>query len=73
MIYFDNSSTTLINANVLNTYQAVSQKYWSNPSSLHKFGEKSFMLVEQSRLQIADLLGVKGSEVFFYQQWHRIR
>ncbi|KRN03576.1 cysteine sulfinate desulfinase cysteine desulfurase [Holzapfeliella floricola DSM 23037 = JCM 16512] len=65
LIYFDNSSTTLINANVLNTYQAVSQKYWSNPSSLHKFGEKSFMLVEQSRLQIADLLGVKGSEVFF--------
>ncbi|MGX4644916.1 cysteine desulfurase family protein [Holzapfeliella sp. JNUCC 80] len=65
MIYFDNSSTTLINPNVLNTYQAVSQKYWSNPSSLHKFGEKSFLLVEQSRLQIADLLGVKGSEIFF--------
>ncbi|MEJ6348307.1 cysteine desulfurase family protein [Holzapfeliella sp. He02] len=65
MIYFDNSSTTLINSDVLNTYQAVSQKYWSNPSSLHKFGEQSFLLAERSRLQIAALLDVKGSEIIF--------
>ena len=65
MIYFDNSATTQAAPAVLETYTTVSQKIWGNPSSLHNFGETAFHLLEQSRQQIADLLGVQGHEIFF--------
>jgi len=65
MIYFDNSATTKVAPSVLETYTTVSQKVWGNPSSLHNFGETAFHLLEQSRQQIADLLGAKPYEIFF--------
>lgn len=65
MIYFDNSATTKVDKNVLETYQKVSNKIWGNPSSLHDMGEMSFNLLEQSRKQIASLLNVKPHEIFF--------
>ncbi|MGR3742022.1 cysteine desulfurase family protein [Companilactobacillus sp. DQM5] len=65
MIYFDNSATTKINSEVLKTYQKVSEDFYGNPSSLHKYGEKAFQLLEASRQQIADLLNVKSSEIYF--------
>ena len=55
MIYFDNSATTRIAPDVLKTYNAVCQKVWGNPSSLHNLGEKAFNLLEQSRKQIANV------------------
>ncbi|KRN63405.1 cysteine desulfurase [Pediococcus inopinatus] len=65
MIYFDNSATTKVAPEVLQTYQTVSEKIWGNPSSLHNMGELAFNLLEQSRKQIADLLNVKPHEIFF--------
>lgn len=65
MIYFDNSATTQAAPAVLETYTTVSQKIWGNPSSLHNFGETAFHLLEQSRQQIAGLLGVQAHEIFF--------
>ncbi|UQS87528.1 cysteine desulfurase [Nicoliella spurrieriana] len=65
MIYFDNSATTQIDPSALNTYDQVSKKIWGNPSSLHRFGEESFNLLNQSRKQIADLLGVQPNEIIF--------
>lgn len=65
MIYFDNSATTKVSAAVLATYDQVSQQIWGNPSSLHALGEKAFGLLEQSRQQIANLLGVAADEIFF--------
>lgn len=65
MIYFDNSATTQAAPAVLETYTTVSQKIWGNPSSLHIFGETAFHLLEQSRQQIAGLLGVQAHEIFF--------
>ncbi|MCF6419037.1 cysteine desulfurase family protein [Furfurilactobacillus milii] len=65
MIYFDNSATTKVAPSVLETYSKVSQTIWGNPSSLHNFGEQAYNLLEQSRQQIADLLGVKLSEILF--------
>lgn len=65
MIYFDNSATTKVDASVLATYTKVSQAIWGNPSSLHNFGEQAYQLLEQSRQQIADLLGVNLSEILF--------
>lgn len=65
MIYFDNSATTQAWPEALETYNKVSQNIWGNPSSLHKFGNKSFQLLEQSRKQIAGLLKVKSDEIYF--------
>lgn len=65
MIYFDNSATTQVLPEVLQTYQTVSEKIWGNPSSLHNFGESAWHLLEQSRAQIASLLGVLPSEILF--------
>lgn len=65
MIYFDNSATTQISPEVLATYDTVSKKIWGNPSSLHNFGEEAWNLLEQARQQIANLMGVKPSEIIF--------
>jgi cysteine desulfurase len=65
MIYFDNSATTKVDGEVLDTYQKVSNQIWGNPSSLHELGETSFNLLEQSRKQIAGLLNVQPHEIFF--------
>lgn len=65
MIYFDNSATTIPYAEVLRTYQEVASKIWGNPSSLHNLGSKSTRILEASRKQIAELLGVKSSEILF--------
>lgn len=65
MIYFDNSATTKINSAALNTYNKVSEDFYGNPSSLHKYGEKAFQLLESSRQQIASLLNVQPTEIFF--------
>ena len=65
MIYFDNSSTTKVYPEVLTTYTKVSEAIWGNPSSLHKMGENAYNLLEQSRAQIAELLGCQKEEIFF--------
>lgn len=65
MIYFDNSATTKVYPEVLTTYTKVSEAIWGNPSSLHKMGENAYNLLEQSRAQIAELLGCQKEEIFF--------
>lgn len=65
MIYFDNSATTPVWPEVLATFDQVTNQIWGNPSSLHKLGEPAWNLLEQSRRQIAQLLGVLPSEIIF--------
>lgn len=65
MIYFDNSATTKIATEVLETYDTVSKQLFGNPSSLHDLGEKTSALLRQARGQIADNLNAKSSEIFF--------
>lgn len=65
MIYFDNSATTPVWTEVLATFDQVTKQIWGNPSSLHKLGEPAWNLLEQSRRQIAQLLGVLPSEIIF--------
>lgn len=65
MIYFDNSSTTPIHPLVMETVTKVSENFIGNPSSLHKLGEHAGRLLDQSRIQVAELLGVEKNEIFF--------
>ncbi|MER2175315.1 MAG: cysteine desulfurase family protein [Carnobacterium sp.] len=65
MIYFDNSATTRMDKNVLQTYEKVSQTINGNPSSLHLLGNYADGLLQQSRKQIADLMQVFPEEIYF--------
>lgn len=65
MIYFDNSATTKIAPEALQTMTQVMQTYYGNPSSLHKLGTESAKLLNSARKQVADLLGAQSPEIFF--------
>ena len=65
MIYFDNSATTKMAPKALETYSQVVTTIWGNPSSLHKLGDRAHGLLEASRKQVADLLGVNTDEIYF--------
>lgn len=65
MIYFDNSATTPIYPQALDTYIKVSQRIIGNPSSLHDLGNQANRLLEQARKQVADLIQVKSNEIYF--------
>jgi cysteine desulfurase len=65
MIYFDNSATTPIYPQALDTYIKTSQRIIGNPSSLHDLGTQAGRLLEQARKQIAELMQVKTNEIFF--------
>lgn len=65
MIYFDNSATTPIDPKALDSYMQTSRRIFGNPSSLHDLGTQADRLLQQSRHQIAELLGVSNEEIFF--------
>ena len=65
MIYFDNSATTKPYPEVIDSFIKVSTDYFGNPSSLHGLGVQSEKLLSAARKQIAELLKVKSSEIYF--------
>lgn len=65
MVYLDYSATTPVNEEVLDTYVKVCKDYIGNPNSLHNLGVDAKKLIDASTKQIADLLGVKTSEVIY--------
>lgn len=65
MIYLDYASTTPINPEILKTYEYLLENYFANSDSLYDLGLKTNQLMEQSREQIARLLGVKNEEITF--------
>ncbi|HET9526238.1 MAG TPA: cysteine desulfurase NifS [Pyrinomonadaceae bacterium] len=66
MIYLDNNATTQVAPEVLDAMQPYLSKFFGNPSSAHTLGREMKQAVEQSREQVADLLGVAdSSEIVF--------
>lgn len=65
MIYFDHAATTAIYPEALVSYQEVATKIMGNPSSLHQLGTQATRILEASRKQIAELLGMTPAELFF--------
>lgn len=65
MLYFDHSATTPIDTKVLALMQEVANAHFGNPSSIHKYGQKARAIIEKSRRQIADALGVKSRNIIF--------
>lgn len=65
MIYLDYSATTPVNEEVLNTYVKVTKDFIGNPNSLHSLGVNAKRLIDASTNQIANILGVKPSEIIY--------
>lgn len=65
MIYLDNSATTEPYREVVDAFVKVSRQFFGNPSSLHGIGLEAEKLLNESRRQLAELLGVKDKEIFF--------
>ena len=65
MIYLDYSATTPVNDEVLDTFTKVVKQYPGNPNSLHKLGVEAKELIDASTKQIADILGVRSSEIIY--------
>lgn len=65
MIYFDNSATTKPYKEVLDSFVTVSNEFFGNPSSIHSLGGRAEKLLSQARTQVANLVEVKPSEIFF--------
>ncbi|MBO8170409.1 MAG: cysteine desulfurase [Bacillaceae bacterium] len=65
MIYLDNSATTRPYPEVLDTMKKAAEEFYGNPSSLHKLGEVSRKVLDQSRKMASRILGVKAGEIVF--------
>jgi cysteine desulfurase len=66
MIYLDNNATTRVAPEVLDAMQPYLSEFFGNPSSAHALGREMKRAVEQSREQVANLIGAADtSEVVF--------
>lgn len=65
MIYLDYSATTPVNEEVIESYVKTCRNFIGNPNSLHRLGIEANTLMNQATNQIAQLLGVKASEIIY--------
>ncbi len=65
MIYFDNSATTPLAKEVVDTITEYMQASFANPSSRHALGLEAEKIVTNARGSVAKALGVAPDEVYF--------
>lgn len=65
MIYMDNAATTRITDSVFEAMLPYLKENYGNPSAIYSLGQRSRAAIENSRIKIAKLLGVKASEIYF--------
>lgn len=65
MIDLDHNATTRPSPGVLETYCRVSREAWANPGSRHALGRRARVVLEDSREQIAAVLGAHADELVF--------
>ncbi len=64
-IYCDHNSTTMIDERVIADMVDAYKNASANPSSGHRWGRKTRVVLDEAREQIASLLGVTASEIVF--------
>jgi cysteine desulfurase len=63
--YLDNNATTKPAPEVVEAMLPFLTEWYGNPSSVHRFGQRSRQAVEEARGQVAKLLGCSEAEVMF--------
>lgn len=64
-IYLDHSATTPADPEVLGAMMRYFANHFGNPSSIHRFGQEARRAVEESRVQVAALIGADPAEIVF--------
>ena len=64
-VYFDNAATTPLHPKVFEKMQPFLTENFGNPSSIHSFGRKVRVAIEESRELIADFINANPSEIYF--------
>ncbi|MCK5085909.1 MAG: cysteine desulfurase, partial [Melioribacteraceae bacterium] len=64
-VYFDNAATTPLNPLVLEKMLPYLKSDFGNPSSIHSFGRKIRVVIEESREVVADFINADPSEIYF--------
>ena len=64
-IYLDNSATTKLDPEVLESMLPYITNFYGNPSSIHRYGCHAKAVIEKSRKKIACLFNVSPSEILF--------
>ncbi|WP_427156789.1 cysteine desulfurase family protein [Aliinostoc sp. HNIBRCY26] len=65
-IYLDYSATTPTRQEAIAAMQAVLTQQWGNPSSLHEWGQRAAMILEQARVQVASLINAPNSDTIVF-------
>ena len=64
-IYLDNASTTKLDPVVKETFSSALDKYYANPSSIHKLGQEANYLLNKTKDEILGLLKCNDHQVIF--------
>jgi len=65
LVYLDNNATTMPDPAVVAAMMPFLTELYGNPSSVHRFGQRARVAVDEARLQIARLVGCSDSELIF--------
>jgi cysteine desulfurase len=63
--YLDNNATTKPAPEVVAAMLTYLTEFYGNPSSIHRFGQRSRQALDEARAQVAALIGCADSELFF--------
>lgn len=63
MIYFDNCATTAPNEDVLTSFIEVNRRFYANAASIHNAGKNAENLLNRSRSQIMNIVGLSNGKV----------
>lgn len=64
-IYFDNTATTPLSPEVIESMTDAMHNNFGNPSSIHHFGRNAKVTIENARKLIAKYLNASAGEIFF--------
>src|SRR5690606_17103574 len=64
-VYMDNAATTPVKKEVLEAMLPYFTENYGNPSAIYEIGRKSKDAIENSRQQVAKVLGAKSKEIYF--------
>jgi cysteine desulfurase len=64
-IYLDHGATTPTRPEALAAMQQVLGSGWGNPSSIHQWGERASIAIEQARFQVAALINANPDAIAF--------
>ncbi len=65
VIYMDHSASTPVRPPVLEAMQPYFDRFYGNPSSIHRVGRQAHAGLDRARRTVAEILGAKESEIVF--------